>query len=246
MEQQEPLARRRLGTRRFIVPGAAGFIGSHLAEASSGGPRGGRDRLFTDYYDPALKEENAAASTSGASTSPPTSSTSPASTDLPPRRPAGRAQLRRRLRAVPRRNLLASQRVFEAAAAAGVRVVFASSSSIYGEAKSYPTPEDWRRGRSPYGITKLACEHVARATPQLRAGRRRAPLLQRLRPAAAARHGVPAHRRRARHRLALRALRRRPAEPRLHLRRRTSSRRPCSRWSALRSARSTTSAAARR
>ena len=33
-----------------------------------------------------------------------------------------------------RHNLLATQRVFAAAAAAGVRVVFASSSSVYGEA----------------------------------------------------------------------------------------------------------------
>jgi UDP-glucuronate 4-epimerase len=63
-----------------------------------------------------------------------------------------------------RRNVLASQRVFEAAAAAGVRVVFASSSSVYGEAESYPTSEDTApRPLSPYGITKLACEHLARA-----------------------------------------------------------------------------------
>jgi UDP-glucuronate 4-epimerase len=63
-----------------------------------------------------------------------------------------------------RRNVLASQRVFEAAAAAGVRVVFASSSSIYGEAERYPTPEDVPpRPLSPYGITKLTCEHLARA-----------------------------------------------------------------------------------
>ena len=40
------------------------------------------------------------------------------------------------------RNVLASQRVFEAAAFAGARVVFASSSSIYGEAEQYPTPEE--------------------------------------------------------------------------------------------------------
>ena len=39
-------------------------------------------------------------------------------------------------------NLLATQRVFEQAAEAGVRVVFASSSSVYGEAEAYPTPED--------------------------------------------------------------------------------------------------------
>ncbi len=38
--------------------------------------------------------------------------------------------------------MLATQRVFESAAQAGVRVVFASSSSVYGEAERYPTPED--------------------------------------------------------------------------------------------------------
>ena len=63
-----------------------------------------------------------------------------------------------------RRNVLASQRVFEAAARDGVKVVFASSSSIYGA----PSATRRRRTRepqplSPYGITKLACEHLADA-----------------------------------------------------------------------------------
>ena len=63
------------------------------------------------------------------------------------------------------RNVLASQRIFEAAARDGVRMVFSSSSSVYGEAEAYPTPEDaLPRPLSPYGITKLACEHLARAT----------------------------------------------------------------------------------
>src|SRR5207253_8774216 len=63
-----------------------------------------------------------------------------------------------------RRNELASQRVFEAAAAAGMRVVFSSSSSVYGAAERYPTPEDTPcRPLSPYGITKLACEQLAAA-----------------------------------------------------------------------------------
>jgi UDP-glucuronate 4-epimerase len=62
------------------------------------------------------------------------------------------------------RNVLASQRVFEAAARDGARVVFASSSSVYGEAERYPTPEDTPPAPvSPYGITKLTCEHLARA-----------------------------------------------------------------------------------
>jgi nucleoside-diphosphate-sugar epimerase len=63
-----------------------------------------------------------------------------------------------------RRNVLATHRVLEAAAAADVRVVLASSSSVYGDAEAYPTPEDAApQPISPYGITKLACEHLARA-----------------------------------------------------------------------------------
>ncbi|MDX6486180.1 MAG: UDP-glucuronate 4-epimerase, partial [Gaiellaceae bacterium] len=63
-----------------------------------------------------------------------------------------------------RRNLLATQGVLESCAHAGVRVVLASSSSIYGEAESYPTAEDVTpRPISPYGITKLGCEHLARS-----------------------------------------------------------------------------------
>jgi nucleoside-diphosphate-sugar epimerase len=42
--------------------------------------------------------------------------------------------------------------------------VFASSSSVYGEAEAYPTREDATpQPISPYGITKLGCEHLARA-----------------------------------------------------------------------------------
>ena len=55
--------------------------------------------------------------------------------------------------------------LFETAAHDGVKVVFASSSSIYGDAEEYPTAETVApRPVSPYGITKLACEHLARAT----------------------------------------------------------------------------------
>src|SRR5262249_4825170 len=45
---------------RYAVTGAAGFIGSHLAEAlvAAGHDVIGFDS-FTDYYDPALKEDNA-------------------------------------------------------------------------------------------------------------------------------------------------------------------------------------------
>jgi UDP-glucuronate 4-epimerase len=151
---------------KALVTGAAGFIGSHLSEAllDAGHEVVGLDCL-TDYYDVELKEENAAR------------------IDL----------LRLDLAADPldlagfdcvfhlagqpgtrsfgdvfelyvRRNVLATQRLLEAAAAAGTRVVLASSSSVYGDAERYPTPEDTElRPLSPYGITKLACERLAYA-----------------------------------------------------------------------------------
>jgi UDP-glucuronate 4-epimerase len=151
---------------RYAVTGAAGFIGSHLADALVAA---GHDVVaidcFTDYYDAALKEENARAHD--------VQRIDLAADELdftgldgvfhlagqPGVRSFGDVFER-----YLRRNVLASQRVFEAAAAAGARVVFASSSSIYGEAERYPTPEDVTpRPISPYGITKLACEHLARA-----------------------------------------------------------------------------------
>jgi len=54
--------------------------------------------------------------------------------------------------------------VFEAAASDRVRVVFASSSSVYGDVDRFPTPEDALPvPLSPYGVTKLAAEHLAEA-----------------------------------------------------------------------------------
>lgn len=44
----------------------------------------------------------------------------------------------------------------------GVRLVYASSSSVYGQAESYPTTEETLPApHSPYGVTKLAGEHLA-------------------------------------------------------------------------------------
>jgi nucleoside-diphosphate-sugar epimerase len=61
-----------------------------------------------------------------------------------------------------RDNALATHRLFCTAAAAHVRVVWASSSSIYGDAERYPTREDASPAPiSPYGVTKLACERLA-------------------------------------------------------------------------------------
>jgi UDP-glucuronate 4-epimerase len=151
---------------RYVVTGAAGFIGSHLTEALRAD---GNDVVaidsFTDYYDPALKEDNAGAFD--------VSRLDLAEEELaldgfdgvfhlagqPGVRSFGTV-----FDDYVRRNLVATQRVFESAARAGVRVVFASSSSVYGDAERYPTPEDTLpQPISPYGITKLGCEHLAYA-----------------------------------------------------------------------------------
>jgi UDP-glucuronate 4-epimerase len=151
---------------RYVVTGAAGFIGSQLGDAlvAAGHEVVGVD-CFTDYYDPAEKEANAGG--------------------LDVRRLdlaeetleldgvdgvfhlAAQAGVRSFGDVFPlylRRNVLATQRVLDAAASARVRVLLASSSSVYGEAETYPTPETAvPQPVSPYGITKLACEHLARA-----------------------------------------------------------------------------------
>jgi nucleoside-diphosphate-sugar epimerase len=151
---------------RYVVTGAAGFIGSHLAEALQGA---GHDVVgvdcLTDYYDPAEKERNAARID--------LRRIDLARDELDFRDAhgvfhlAGQPGARSFGSVFPlylERNVLATQRVFEAAASAGVRVVFASSSSIYGDAERYPTPEDTHPlPRSPYAVTKLSCEHLARA-----------------------------------------------------------------------------------
>jgi UDP-glucuronate 4-epimerase len=157
---------------RYVVTGAAGFIGSHLAEAllAAGHDVAAVDS-FNDYYDPALKEENARALDVVRA-----DLAEDALEDLfegahgvfhLAGQPGVRASFGAGFADYLSRNVLASQRVFETAAALGQRVVFASSSSVYGDAERLPTPEETElRPISPYGITKAACEQLARAYTQ--------------------------------------------------------------------------------
>ncbi len=154
---------------RTLVTGAAGFIGSHLTKAL-------RDRghdvvaidSFTDYYDPDRKRENARGLD--------VLDFDVGRDDLNPLvrdvegvyhlagQPGVRASFGSGFELYVQRNVLATSRLFEVAGRYGVRVVYASSSSIYGDAESYPTPEEAQpRPISPYGITKLSCEHLAYA-----------------------------------------------------------------------------------
>jgi UDP-glucuronate 4-epimerase len=160
--------------RSFLVTGAAGFIGSHLCvelQRRDDHVRG--VDAFTDYYARSVKSENLAwAQTLGRLEF---VEDDLASADLGPlldgvdgvfhlaAQPGVRSSWGTEFEIYLRDNLLATQRIFRSAAARGVRVVYASSSSIYGEAERYPTPEQVRpRPISPYGITKLGCEHLAR------------------------------------------------------------------------------------
>jgi UDP-glucuronate 4-epimerase len=151
---------------RYVVTGAAGFIGSHLTDAllARGDDVVAIDS-FTDYYDPARKEENAE------SFDVQRLDVAEDSFDLGGvdgvfhlAAQAGVRPSFEHFDVYLRRNVLATQRVLERAAAAGVRVVFASSSSVYGDAERYPTPEDADLlPISPYGITKLAAERLVAA-----------------------------------------------------------------------------------
>ena len=62
-------------------------------------------------------------------------------------------------------NILATQRLLDAAKSRELRrLVYASSSSVYGNAAAYPTAETAGTcPHSPYGVTKLAAEHLCMA-----------------------------------------------------------------------------------
>jgi UDP-glucuronate 4-epimerase len=151
---------------RYVVTGAAGFIGSHLLRALlERGHRAVGWDAFTDYYDVSLKEENAVGL--------PVERIDVGQDELDLEGVDGVFHLAGQPGVLSfggifpvyvRQNILATQRLLEAAAGAGTRTVIASSSSIYGDAESYPTSEDTApRPLSPYGITKLACEHLVYA-----------------------------------------------------------------------------------
>lgn len=160
---------------RALVTGAAGFIGSHLSQAllSAGHEVCGVD-LITDYYAVERKFANLDLVRDNSDRF------SFHEVDLAAcdaarlldgvdvvfhqaGQPGVRASWAEQFDAYVSRNIVATQRLLDASKGHPSlrRFVFASSSSVYGEAIRYPTTEaDLPRPHSPYGVTKLAAEHL--------------------------------------------------------------------------------------
>jgi nucleoside-diphosphate-sugar epimerase len=156
-----------------LVTGAAGFIGSHLTDALlRDGHRVTALDCFTDYYDVAIKRQNAAGFAANDRCE--LIEADLLEVDLPALlepvdvvfhqagQPGVRLSWGESFAVYDRLNVLATQRLLEAAHGADLdRFVYASSSSVYGEAVRYPTTEsDLPQPMSPYGVTKLAGEHL--------------------------------------------------------------------------------------
>jgi nucleoside-diphosphate-sugar epimerase len=158
---------------KVLVTGAAGFIGHHVTRelASQGHDIIGLDAL-TPYYDVALKHRNLADVREYMSafhhieierqTIRPIVDGVDAVVHLAGQ-PGVRASWGEEFDTYIQCNIHATQVLLEAVAEQSphARVVYASSSSVYGDAEHSPTSEDVRPlPISPYGVTKLAGEHL--------------------------------------------------------------------------------------
>jgi UDP-glucuronate 4-epimerase len=158
---------------RALVTGAAGFVGSAISRRllSMGYSVVGLDAM-TDYYDVTIKEANLR------------TLEDPAFTFVRGNindvdlhgvldgvdyvfHQAGQPGVRKSwgddFQLYLDANVLATQKLLEASrtAASLRRFVYASSSSLYGDAERFPTAEsDLPQPLSPYGVTKLAAEHL--------------------------------------------------------------------------------------
>ena len=154
---------------KVVITGGAGFIGSHLADALAGEA----DVVVIDHLKAGKRANLAKAIRAGAKLV----KRDLLRGDLDPifRRADAVYHLaanpdvrldRRGTKPTIDENIVATHRVLEACRAAAVpRIVFASTSTVYGEAKVVPTPEDYSplEPISVYGASKLAGEALLSA-----------------------------------------------------------------------------------
>jgi nucleoside-diphosphate-sugar epimerase len=165
---------------RILVTGCAGFVGSHLSEClADGGDEVLGVDCFTDYYPREQKEMNLQQLWA-------LERFNFRELDLAGDRlddllegidtvfhlaaqPGVRGSFGASFERYVHDNVLATQRLLEASAGAQVQCfVYASSSSVYGNSLAYPTPEDAQPAPiSPYGLTKLATEELAKVYGRL-------------------------------------------------------------------------------
>jgi UDP-glucose 4-epimerase len=155
------------------VTGAAGFIGSHLCERllADGHEVVGIDS-FSDYYEQERKEQNLSVARARPNFTLEVADLVDADLERildgatvvfhlagqPGVRPSWGGHFDRYVHD----NIVATQRLLESLRESQLRkLVFASSSSVYGDAEMFPTKESaLPRPVSPYGMTKLAAEHL--------------------------------------------------------------------------------------
>ena len=157
----------------ILVTGCAGFIGSHTTERLLlDGHRVRGVDCFTDNYDPALKRSHLIGVAghpqfelieSDLVTADPHALLSGIDAVLHlAGQPGVRDSWASGFEIYVQRNITATQRLLEAAKSTNIsRFAAASSSSVYGNAETYPTTElAVPQPVSPYGVTKLAAEHL--------------------------------------------------------------------------------------
>jgi UDP-glucuronate 4-epimerase len=158
---------------RVVVTGAAGFIGSHLSERllAQGHEVVGIDS-FTDYYSRQAKERNLATARRHSHFT--FTDVDLAVGELSPAvegadviyHLAGRPGVRAAMMQFDQywhENVVATHRLLEAVKGHSLKcLVYAGSSSVYGDAEVFPTAETALPAPlSPYGVTKLAGEHLS-------------------------------------------------------------------------------------
>ena len=158
---------------KVLITGVAGFIGSNVARVllDQGMEVIGID-CFTDYYSRVLKEDHLAAIRNHERFT--FHETELLDFDFRSALSAGdaivheaaqpgvRASWGTEFEIYTTNNVLATQRILEQVKEIGLkRFVYAGSSSVFGDVDSFPMTEtDTPKPVSPYGVTKLAAEHL--------------------------------------------------------------------------------------